>query len=70
MNFKDSRRGLRRKHMNPNEYVHCCVIGCHGNSLLSPRFSKEKRGLCNTVRRPSVRPSVYLSIGLYLLLGY
>ena len=37
---------------------------------LSPRFSKKKRGLCNTVRRPSVRPSVYLSIGLYLLLGY
>ena len=28
--------------------------------LLSPRFSKKKRGLCNTVRRPSVRPSVRL----------
>ena len=25
---------------------------------LSPRFSKKKRGLCVTVRRPSVRPSV------------
>ena len=25
--------------------------------LLSPRFSKKKRGLCVTVRRPSVRPS-------------
>ena len=20
--------------MNPNDYVHCCVIDCHGNSLL------------------------------------
>ena len=19
--------------MNPNDNVHCCVIGCHGNSL-------------------------------------
>ena len=28
--------------------------------LLSPCFSKKKRGLCNTVRRPSVRPSVRL----------
>ena len=25
---------LRRKNVNPNDYVHCCVIGCHGNSLL------------------------------------
>ena len=25
---------LRRTNMNPNDYVHCCVIGCHGNSLL------------------------------------
>ena len=25
---------LRRKNTNPNDYVHCCVIGCHGNSLL------------------------------------
>ena len=23
---------LRRKNINPNDYVHCCVIGCHGNS--------------------------------------
>ena len=23
-----------RKNVNPNVYVHCCVIGCHGNSLL------------------------------------
>ena len=25
---------LRRKSVNPNDYVHCCVIICHGNSLL------------------------------------
>ena len=25
---------LRRKNMNPNDYVHCCVISCHGYSLL------------------------------------
>ena len=22
------------RNVNPNDYVHCCVIGCHGNSLL------------------------------------
>ena len=21
------------KNMNPTDYVHCCVIGCHGNSF-------------------------------------
>ena len=25
---------LIRKNMIPIDYVHCCVIGCHGNSLL------------------------------------
>ena len=25
---------LRRKNLNLNDYIHCCVIGCHGNSLL------------------------------------
>ena len=25
---------LRWKIVYPNDYVHCCVIGCHGNSLL------------------------------------
>ena len=25
---------LGRKNANPNEYVHCCVIGCHGILLL------------------------------------
>ena len=24
---------LRRKNMNPNDYVHCCVVGCHGFGL-------------------------------------
>ena len=31
-------------------------------TLLSPRFSKKKRGLCVTVRRPSVCPTVRLSV--------
>ena len=34
MNLKSSKEVLRRKNVNPNDYVHCCVIGCHGNSLL------------------------------------
>ena len=34
MNLKSSKVVLRRKNVNPNDYVHCCVIGCHGNSLL------------------------------------
>ena len=25
---------FRRKNMNSNDYVHCCVTVCHGNSLL------------------------------------
>ena len=25
---------LGRKNVNPNDNVHCCVIGCHCNSLL------------------------------------
>ena len=25
---------LRRKNVSPNDYIHFCVIGCHGNSLL------------------------------------
>ena len=25
---------VRKKNVNPNDYVHCCVIGCHGNILL------------------------------------
>ena len=32
--LKKSEGGLRRKNINPNYYVHCCIIGCHGNSLL------------------------------------
>ena len=29
MNLKSSKIGLRRKNVNPNDYVRCCVIGCH-----------------------------------------
>ena len=38
--IRDSHEGslhsstLRRKNVNRIDYVHCCVIGCHGNSLL------------------------------------
>ena len=35
---------LRRKNVNPNAYVHCCVIGCHGNSLL--RFGLDTKVSC------------------------
>ena len=34
MNLKSSISGIKKENVNPNEYVHCCVIGCHGNSLL------------------------------------
>ena len=35
MNWKASKRVFfRRKNINPNYYVYCCVINCHGNSLL------------------------------------
>ena len=34
MNLKSSKSGIKKENVNPNEYVHCCVIGCHGNSLL------------------------------------
>ena len=33
MNFRVSKSGLKKRNMNQNDYVHCCVIGCHGNSL-------------------------------------
>ena len=31
---KPLKRVLRKKNINLNDYVHCCVIDCHGNSLL------------------------------------
>ena len=34
MNIKSSKSGFKNENVNPNDYVHCCVIGCHGNSLL------------------------------------
>ena len=44
MNLKVSKTGLRRKNLNPNDYVHCCVTGCHGNSLL--HFGLNKKVSC------------------------
>ena len=35
---------LRRKIVNPNDYVHCCIIGCHGNSLF--HFGLNKKVSC------------------------
>ena len=35
---------LRRKDLNPNDCVHCCIIGCHGNSLL--HFGLNKKVSC------------------------
>ena len=34
MDLKASKRGFKKENMNPNDYVHCCVIDSHGNSLL------------------------------------
>ena len=34
MNLKAHKMGVKlynRKNVNPNYYVHCCPIGCHGN---------------------------------------
>ena len=28
MNLKDSKNSFMKKNMNPNDYVHCWVIGC------------------------------------------
>ena len=42
MDLKAPRKGdLRRKNMNRNDYVHCCVICCHGNSLLCLVLTKK-----------------------------
>ena len=34
MNLKSSKSGFKKGNVNTNDCVHCCVIGCHGNSLL------------------------------------
>ena len=34
MNLKSSKSGFQKENVNPTDYVLCCVIGCHGNSLL------------------------------------
>ena len=34
MNLKSFKRGFKQENVNPNDYGHCCVIGCHVNSLL------------------------------------
>ena len=44
MILKASKSVFRRKNMNPNDYVHCCVIGCHANLLL--HFGLNKKATC------------------------
>ena len=34
MNLKSSKSGCNKENVNPNDYIHCCVIDCHGNSFL------------------------------------
>ena len=31
MILKASEMGFEKEIMNPTDYFHCCVIGCHGN---------------------------------------
>ena len=41
MNLKASKSSFKKKNMNPNDYAYCCVIGCHGNSLLHLILTKQ-----------------------------
>ena len=34
MNLNSPKSGFKKEKVNPNCYVHCYVIGCHGNLLL------------------------------------
>ena len=34
MNLKSSKSGFKKENVNPNDYVHCCIIGCCVNSSL------------------------------------
>ena len=35
MNLKPSKMGFEKEnHESITDYVHCCVISCHGNSML------------------------------------
>ena len=36
MNLEDSKRGFKKE-----KQVHCCVIDCHGNSLLHLVWTKK-----------------------------
>ena len=41
-NLKASKGGFKKeKKMTPNDCVHCCVIGCHGDSLLHLVLTKK-----------------------------
>ena len=32
--IKFPKSGFKEENVKPNVNIHCCVIGCHGNSLL------------------------------------
>ena len=42
MNLEYSKIGFKLENVNPNDYVHFCVISCHGNSLLHFGFNTQK----------------------------
>ena len=62
MNLKTSKRDLRRKIMNPNYYVQCCIIGCHGNSLLHLVWTKSHLWKTLGGGIQSILKHLYLSI--------
>ena len=48
-NLKASKGSLRRKNMNTNCYVYCCIIGCHGNTVafgLNKKYFGGLFGVC------------------------
>ena len=49
MNSNPLKVVLRRDNVNPNDYVHWCVIDCHGNSLL--HFGVNTKVSCEGILR-------------------
>ena len=62
MNLKASKSFLRRKNINPNDYVHCCIISCHDNSLLHFGLNKNVsyKGLLGGIE--SILQHLYLNV--------
>ena len=49
MTLKSAKSGFKKENVNPNDYVHCCVVGCHGNSLL--HFGLNTKVSCEELLR-------------------